>query len=282
MTTNQTIDGVSRRMLTALLCHVSELENRALVDELRALLDAAPHGWKPCSPELLESGVDCATAPRWSAKEWDGHSHWHPAPAAQPQGEPVAYRYKELQQAWESEKPWGLATVAIGLVYLERKELAERGVLVGRERETYLGLTIEPLYAEQPAPDAALCGFYEVTDYPSLVRELVGHVAQLQDAVKRNVKPWEDTFPPTLLPAYVERVNAANAGVHSGIESMRQGLTEREAYICTGCEGVYADQPVTVCDCAPGANSFTKGVIRYLTAMPAIPPIMDIEGGNDE
>ncbi len=40
MTTNQTIDGVSRRMLTALLCHVSELENRALVDELRALLDA--------------------------------------------------------------------------------------------------------------------------------------------------------------------------------------------------------------------------------------------------
>lgn len=93
MTTNQTIDGVSRRMLTALLCHVSELENRALVDELRALLDAAPHGWKPCSPELLESGVDCATAPRWSAKEWDGHSHWHPAPAAQPQGEPVAWTY---------------------------------------------------------------------------------------------------------------------------------------------------------------------------------------------
>ncbi|RVD77068.1 hypothetical protein [Pseudomonas koreensis] len=40
MTNNPTIDGVPRRMLTALLCHVSEFENRALVDELRALLDA--------------------------------------------------------------------------------------------------------------------------------------------------------------------------------------------------------------------------------------------------
>lgn len=59
-------------------------------------------------------------------------------------------------------------------------------------------------------PDAALCKFYEVDGYPGLVRELVGHVAQLQDAAKRNVKPWEDTFPPTLLPAYIERVNAAN------------------------------------------------------------------------
>lgn len=71
--------------------------------------------------------------------------------------------------------------------------------------------------AEQPAPDAALCGFYEVTGYPSLVRELVGHVAQLQELAKRNVKPWEDTFPPTLLPAYIERVNAANAAIqHQG------------------------------------------------------------------
>lgn len=60
-------------------------------------------------------------------------------------------------------------------------------------------------------PDAVLCDFYEVTDYPGLVRELIGHVSQLQESAKRNVKPWEDTFPPTLLPAYIERVNAANA-----------------------------------------------------------------------
>lgn len=57
-------------------------------------------------------------------------------------------------------------------------------------------------------PDSALCEFYEADDFPSLVRELVGHVTQLQEAAKRNVKPWEDTFPPTLLPAYIARVNA--------------------------------------------------------------------------
>jgi hypothetical protein len=59
-------------------------------------------------------------------------------------------------------------------------------------------------------PDKGLCEFYEVGDYPSLVRELVGHVAQLQDAVRRNVKPWEDTMPPTLLPAYIARLKQAN------------------------------------------------------------------------
>lgn len=57
-------------------------------------------------------------------------------------------------------------------------------------------------------PDTALCRFYEAEDYQTLAKELVGHVAQLQDAAKRNVKPWEDTFPPTLLPAYIARINA--------------------------------------------------------------------------
>lgn len=66
-------------------------------------------------------------------------------------------------------------------------------------------------HASQPKPDSVLCKFYDVTDWSGLVRELVDHVAQLQESAKRNVKPWEDTFPPTLLPAYIERVNAANA-----------------------------------------------------------------------
>lgn len=57
-------------------------------------------------------------------------------------------------------------------------------------------------------PDTELCKFYQAEDCQSLVKELVGHVAQLQDAAKRNVKPWEDTFPPTLLPAYIARINA--------------------------------------------------------------------------
>lgn len=36
-----------------------------------------PAGWRPCSPELLESGVVCGAAPRWSAGPIG--EHWHPA-----------------------------------------------------------------------------------------------------------------------------------------------------------------------------------------------------------
>lgn len=34
-----------------------------------------PLNWKPCSPELLQSGVNCATAPRWSAGPVGQHYH---------------------------------------------------------------------------------------------------------------------------------------------------------------------------------------------------------------
>ena len=65
----------------------------------------------------------------------------------------------------------------------------------------------------QPAPvvpDEMLCEFYEVANWPDLVRELVKHVERLQDSAKRNVKPWEDTFPETLLPAYIDRIKQAD------------------------------------------------------------------------
>ncbi|HEC2587877.1 TPA: hypothetical protein R2K58_004503 [Raoultella ornithinolytica] len=65
----------------------------------------------------------------------------------------------------------------------------------------------------QPAPvvpDEMLCDFYEVNNWTDLVRELVKHVEQLQDSARRNVKPWEDTFPETLLPAYIERIKHAD------------------------------------------------------------------------
>lgn len=78
-----------------------------------------------------------------------------------------------------------------------------------------MGLKIgDKLYRHaQPAPvvpDEMLCDFYEVSNWPDLVRELVKHVEQLQDSAKRNVKPWEDTFPETLLPAYIERIKLAD------------------------------------------------------------------------
>ncbi len=73
---------------------------------------------------------------------------------------------------------------------------------------------VTPLYRHaQPAPvvpDEMLCEFYEVDSWPDLIRELVKHVEQLQDSARRNVKPWEDTFPETLLPAYIERVKQAD------------------------------------------------------------------------
>ena len=84
-------------------------------------------------------------------------------------------------------------------------------------------------------PDPVLCEFYETEDFPSLVRDLVGHVAQLQEAAKRNVKPWEDTFPPTLLPAYIARINAEYPAPVSALitdeqilEAMRQSIASAD------------------------------------------------------
>lgn len=91
------------------------------------------------------------------------------------------------------------------------------------------GMIYEPQYADrlnsplpvyrhaQPAPDQMLCDFYEVNSWPDLVRELVKHVEQLQDSAKRNVKPWEDTFPETLLPAYIERVKQADGACRAAM-----------------------------------------------------------------
>jgi hypothetical protein len=70
---------------------------------------------------------------------------------AQPQGDPMAYRYKEGHAAWESEKPWEPTTLAHGAVLLERKALAANGTFRANELEYYSALTVEPLYAEQPA-----------------------------------------------------------------------------------------------------------------------------------
>lgn len=38
---------------------------------------------------------------------------------------------------------------------------------------------------------------------------------------------------------------------------------ERKAYICKACEGVYADQPVSQCDCMPEVDEFIEGKITY-------------------
>lgn len=130
--TNKPMLSVERELLESFAAYVADSPNavmRARATELRALLDA-PDGWRPCSPELLESGVDCATAPRWSSKDWDGHSHWHPAPAAQHQGEPIyQLRNTKLGCVWRDADFEAYASAAKLLDY-------ERRVM----------------YAEQPAP----------------------------------------------------------------------------------------------------------------------------------
>lgn len=41
-------------------------------------------------------------------------------------------------------------------------------------------------------------------------------------------------------------------------------MIQRMAYICKHCEGVYADQPVTQCDCLNGTGAdFYEGTITY-------------------
>ncbi|MFJ5398439.1 hypothetical protein [Pectobacterium sp. CHL-2024] len=87
------------------------------------------------------------------------------------------------------------------------KELYDGALVVGQK-----------LYTAPPAaiqPDAMLCDFYEASNSPDLVRELVLHVEQLQESAKRDVKPWQDTFPETLLPAYIERIKKADDAVRA-------------------------------------------------------------------
>lgn len=43
--------------------------------------------------------------------------------------------------------------------------------------------------------------------------------------------------------------------------------TVRKAYICKGCDGVYADSPVTQCDCMPVVQEFFEGTITYSSSI---------------
>ena len=151
MTTNQTIDGVPRELLEALVSiHPSDTRYRLAKEELRALLDApvcktcngtrlvsdgALHcssGGIPFENGLIDCVKDCPDC----------------APAAQPKGEPVAWMYKR-----EGGECLGQ------LVQMESdslKDVREGKVCQGRRilwpREDYIDW--KPLYAEQPAPVA--------------------------------------------------------------------------------------------------------------------------------
>lgn len=122
----------------------------------------------------------------------------------------------------------------------------------------------------QPAPvvpDEMLCDFYEVNNWPDLVRELVKHVEQLQDSAKRNVKPWEDTFPETLLPAYIERIKqadeacraamlqAGNSPAHSGLRPAQNSVSPEQ----DGHSPVIPDGWIPVSERMPESNGVYFG-----------------------
>lgn len=37
----------------------------------------------------------------------------------------------------------------------------------------------------------------------------------------------------------------------------------RPIFICVLCEGIYADEPVSECDCQAGAKEFIEGIAEY-------------------
>jgi len=62
---------------TSLFSNRSSLIGKvASVLAIPLIIGALTAGWRPCSPELLESGVDCDKAPRWFAGPIG--QHWHP------------------------------------------------------------------------------------------------------------------------------------------------------------------------------------------------------------
>ncbi|MCP9731535.1 hypothetical protein NIM88_03925 [Pseudomonas sp. GBPI_506] len=118
MTTNQTIDGVSRELLE------------------RLLTDACNENWSDLN-ELLHSATTCRCK-----RYGKGNPHWpcpaHPAPAAQPQGEPVAWMFKYLSHS--DSPPYRTFEVT---------DFHQNPKAPGIAEHT-------PLYAEQPAPVAVV------------------------------------------------------------------------------------------------------------------------------
>ena len=52
-----------------------------------------------------------------------------------------------------------------------------------------------------------------------------------------------------------------------------QETNGRKVFVCTHCDGVYADQPVTQCDCLPDENTFTEGWICFGAPAQAAEPV---------
>lgn len=131
MTTNQTIDGVPRKLLSSLLAWLERANERnddgdiAEYVELRALLDGPATGvCRGCFTEQ-PMGDACKTCAEVEAKR-----------VAQPHGEPVAWQYRVSAGP---QTGWSLWHDGKGEEFKQSYQVETR-----------------PLYAEQPAPVAVV------------------------------------------------------------------------------------------------------------------------------
>jgi hypothetical protein len=118
-----------------------------------------------------------------------------------------------------------------------------------------LGWAITPIRAaapEPPAPgvdlDPVLAKFYAVDNVPALIAAQSEHIEKLQDAARRNVKPWEDTFPPTLLPKYL-RDNGLPDPVPPTV------VVVQTAKFCPACGEATGNPDCFICAATPPAPS---------------------------
>jgi hypothetical protein len=92
-------------------------------------------------------------------------------------------------------------------------------------------------------PDPVLCQFYQVETVEQLLTAQEEHILKLQETVRHNVKPWEDTFPPTLLPKYLRESGLANTSKQAAGEAVSKccGYANPETGRCYTCGGQAID-----------------------------------------
>jgi hypothetical protein len=151
----------------------------------------------------------------------------------------------------------GLSDESIRDQYADGCKYADTWDNLGDAREDYEKLAdayLAMLAAapEPPAPgvglDPVLAKFYDVDNVPALIAAQSEHIEKLQDAARRNVKPWEDTFPPTLLPKYL-RDNGLPDPVPPTV------VVVQTAKFCPACGEATGNPDCFICAATPPAPS---------------------------
>lgn len=156
------------------------------------------------------------------------------------QGEAVAYLHRNTRHAIPAlRNKWEPITVASAIAHMQNKALAEEG----REDEFHLGHEFQKCYTEQPAPVAK-----------STTSDK--YKAELYDEVWQKARDMG-----------FANVTDALEKLSSPVAVVLPEQTVRRAFICKGCEGVYADEAVSKCDCMCEPD-FVEGEISYAEIKP--------------